>query len=90
MQRFYDGGATVCTLEKNAASVERLRAELPNIKAQIVDLADWDSTRKAVESFGAIDYAINSAGVIITQDLLNITQEAATLYESNHLIRIKI
>ncbi len=80
MQRFYDGGATVCTLDKNAAMVEQLKKELPNIRAEIVDLSDWDATKKAIESFGPIDHAINSAGVIITEELLSITKEAAALY----------
>lgn len=67
-------------MDKNPATIEQLRKDLPNIRAQVVDLADWESTKKAVESFGAIDYAINCAGVIITQDLLSITKEAAALY----------
>lgn len=80
VQRFYDGGATVCTLDKNPATVEKLRKELPRIRCEVVDLADWDATRKAVELFGAIDHVINSAGVIITEELLNITKESAALY----------
>lgn len=84
VQRFYDGGAIVCTLDKNPATVENLRKQLPNVKAEVVDLSDWDATRKVVESFGAIEYAINSAGVIITEEFLNIKKETAALYVKKH------
>lgn len=69
----------MCTIDKNLSTVEQLRNELPRVRAEIVDLSDWGATKKAVESFGAIDYVINSAGVIITEELLNITKEAAAL-----------
>ncbi|KAJ6648391.1 L-xylulose reductase [Pseudolycoriella hygida] len=86
VQRFYDGGATVFTLDKNPETIERLRNELPNIRAAIVDLSDWDATRKVVESFGGIDYLINSAGVIITEDLLSIKKESAALQVNVNLL----
>lgn len=85
MKRFYSGGATVCTVDKNPATVEQLRIEFPNIKAEIVDLSDWEATRKVVESFGVIDHVINSAGVIITEELLSIKKESAALYEQYSL-----
>lgn len=57
------------------------------MKAEVVDLSDWDATRKVVELFGPIDYAINSAGVIITEDLLSIKKESAALYvKKNSLV----
>lgn len=80
VQRFYIGGATVCTLDKNPATVEQLRTDFPNIKAEVVDLSDWEATKEVVESFGEIDHVINSAGVIITEELLNIKKESAALY----------
>ncbi|KAG4072942.1 hypothetical protein HA402_006622 [Bradysia odoriphaga] len=86
VQRFYDGGANVCTVDKNPATVEQLRKELPQIRAEVVDLADWDATKKVVESFGAIDHAINSAGVIITEELLNIKKESAALQLNVNLL----
>lgn len=79
VQRFYEGGAQVYTLDKNHKTVEQLRKELPNINAFVVDLSDWEATRKVVQSFGAIDHLINSAGVIITEELLSITKDSAAL-----------
>jgi len=86
VKRFYEGGATVCTLDKNPATVDQLRKDFPNIQAQVVDLADWEATKKVVESFGSIDHVINSAGVIITQELLSITKEAAALQLNVNLL----
>jgi len=88
IQRFYDGGATVCTVDKNPTTVEQLRKELANVKAEVVDLSDWDATRKVVESFGPIDYALNSAGVIITEEFLNIKKESAALQFSVNLLAV--
>lgn len=79
VQRFHDDGATVYTVDKNPETILKLRNELPGVTAEVVDLSDWDATRKVVESLGVIDHLVNSAGIVILQDFMEITKEAAGL-----------
>ncbi|ODM86946.1 L-xylulose reductase [Orchesella cincta] len=43
------------------------------------DLADWDATRKAIQSFGVLDHVVNNAAMAKPQKLLDITKESAKL-----------
>ncbi|ODM91589.1 L-xylulose reductase [Orchesella cincta] len=45
-----------------------------------IDLADWDGTRKTIESFGALDHVVNNAGVVIPQAFMDVTKEMANLH----------
>ncbi|ODM90348.1 L-xylulose reductase [Orchesella cincta] len=62
-----------------ADMIEQLRKELPKVTATVVDLSDWDATRKTTESFGAINHVVNNAGIIIPQPFMEITKDAASL-----------
>jgi len=75
VQRFHDDGAIVFTVDKNPESIQKLKQELPNVTAQVVDVADWDATRKVVESFGVLDHLVNNAGVLMTEPFLDISKE---------------
>lgn len=79
VQRFYDDGAAVYTVDKNPETIQKLCNELPGVTAEVVDLSDWEATRKVVESFGVIDHLVNSAGIAVFQDFMKITKEAAGL-----------
>ncbi|CAL8129024.1 unnamed protein product [Orchesella dallaii] len=80
VQRFHDDGAIVLTIDKNSETVEQLRNDLPSVTALLIDLTDWDSTRKAIESFGVLDHVVNNAGVIIPQSFMDVTKEMASLH----------
>lgn len=77
VQRFHDDGAIVFTIDKNPETVKELKDNLPSVTAEVVDLSDWDATRKAVESFGIIDHLINNAGIIVAEKFLDVTPDAA-------------
>jgi len=78
VQRFYDDGATVFTIDKNPETIKELKKALPNVTAEIADLSDWDGTRKVVESFGVIDHLVNNAGIFISQPFLDVSKDAFT------------
>lgn len=78
VQRFHDDGATVFTIDKNPETIQKLKKDLPSVTAEVVDIGDWDKTRKVVESFGVIDHLVNNAAFGILESFLDITQEAAT------------
>lgn len=66
-------------IDKNPELVEKLRKDFPGVKAEVVDITDWAATRKAIESFGPLDHLVNNAGILKTQEFMEITEEAASL-----------
>ncbi|CAL8129023.1 unnamed protein product [Orchesella dallaii] len=80
VQRFYKDGAIVLALDKNQETLEQLAKEFSNVVAKVVDLSDWDATRKAIESFGDVDHVVNNAAVVMTQKLMDITEDAALMH----------
>jgi len=64
---FAEKGATVCLLDCNKESVEKMKDEVPNASAYYVDVSDYSSISKAVEIVvaekGRIDILVNSAGI---------------------------
>jgi len=76
VQRFHDDGAKVFTVDKNPETIAELKKALPNVTATVLDLSDWDATRKVIESFGVIDHLVNNAGMMIPEEFLNISQES--------------
>lgn len=79
VQRFHDDGAKVFTIDKNPETIKKVKEELPNVTAEVVDLTDWEATKKVIESFGVIDHLVNNAGVCQLQTFFDITKEAANL-----------
>ncbi|ODM89044.1 L-xylulose reductase, partial [Orchesella cincta] len=80
VQRFHDDGALVLAVDKNSETIEQLQRELPNVKAVVVDITNWDETKKAIETFGAIDHVVNNAGILIPQTFMEITKDVASLH----------
>jgi len=79
VQRFHDDGAKVFTIDKNSEAIQELNRALPNVTAQVVDLNDWDETRKVVESFGVLDHLVNNAGIVIMEPFLEISKESMSI-----------
>ncbi|ODM89364.1 L-xylulose reductase [Orchesella cincta] len=65
---------------KDSDAIKPLQKELPNVTAVTVDVADWNETKKAIETFGAVDHVVNNAGIIIPQYFMEITKEMADLH----------
>lgn len=63
----YNAGATVYALSKTQANLDSLKQELPDIHIVLVDLSDWDATRRVVRECGPIDLLVNNAGTL-TED----------------------
>ncbi|ODM91588.1 L-xylulose reductase [Orchesella cincta] len=91
VQRFNEGGAIILALDKNAETIELLTKEFPNVVARVVDITDWDATKKAIESFGDVDHVVNNAAVVMPQKLMEVTRETALMhFEVNTLASINI
>ncbi|KAJ8314858.1 hypothetical protein KUTeg_007008 [Tegillarca granosa] len=50
-----DAGAEVFAVAKTQANLDKLKSEIPSVNIIAVDLADWETTRQAVEKVGNID-----------------------------------
>lgn len=54
-------GAKVFALARSRENLEKLKSEIPEVYIVVVDLADWESTKVAVESLGDLDFLVNNA-----------------------------
>jgi len=80
VQRLHDDGAIVFAIDKNAELIAKLKKDLPKVNAQVVDITDWETTRKVIESFGPLDHLVNNAGVLKTQEFMEISEEVASMH----------
>ncbi|ODM88185.1 L-xylulose reductase [Orchesella cincta] len=79
VQRFHDDKALVFVIDNNRETIDQLCKELPKVTAILADLADWDATRKAIQSFGVLDHVVNNAAMAKPQMLMDVTKESAKL-----------
>lgn len=50
--------------------------QCPGVETVCVDLADWETTEKALSSVGPVDLLVNNAAVALLQPFLEVTKEA--------------
>ena len=75
VSKFYAAGATVLALDCNEEAMAQLRSEFPSIIPIIVNLLDWNATKKAVESILPLNHLVNNAGILLGGELIDIPQE---------------
>src|ERR1700719_3638623 len=78
--RFFEEGAQVCILDRDAKACEAIRHRLPTIsKAIVADVTDRMQVEAAfaqtVRAMAAVDVLINNAGISIRHNFLDITPE---------------
>lgn len=78
-KKLNDLGARTIALSRTQEDLETLKAESPGIQTHQIDLGNWDTTRKLVESLGSIDLLVNNAGIARKKSFLE--TEKATLEE---------
>ncbi|MGH0126081.1 UNVERIFIED_CONTAM: hypothetical protein FKN15_016296 [Acipenser sinensis] len=66
-------GAEVIAVSRTQTDLDSLTAECPLITPVCVDLADWDSTGKALLDVGHVDLLVNNAAVATLQPFLEVT-----------------
>jgi len=76
VKKFHEGNALVFTVDRDEEALKKLKIEFPNVTYAVVDLSDWEATRKTVESFGPMDHLVNNAGVLIPETFLEITKDS--------------
>jgi len=80
----YGQGAIVYALSRNPDNLKALKLEFPSVNTICVDLADWDETRKALESLETMDCLINNAAVSLPASFWETTsKDFDTLYKTN-------
>ncbi|KAI0211724.1 L-xylulose reductase [Lamellibrachia satsuma] len=57
------GGAETIALSRTQDTLDKLKAENPEIITVCVDLSDWAAAKKAVEEIGPIDLLVNNAAI---------------------------
>ncbi|KAH3869390.1 L-xylulose reductase-like [Dreissena polymorpha] len=68
-------GVKVYGISRTQSDLDELRQEVPSIETRVVDIADWDATRKIVQDLGRIDLLINNAGITNWTGFLDVTQQ---------------
>ena len=74
-KRLLELNATVFGLDNNEEGLKTLKAEHPEITTLLVELRNWDETRKAIQSITPIQLLVNNAGVGEVVPFLEITDE---------------
>ncbi|CAL8110023.1 unnamed protein product [Orchesella dallaii] len=74
LERLYNDGAILFTLEKDPDFVDQLRKDFPNVRAEVADITDWNKTQEIIESFGPLDCLLNSAATFVFEAFLDITE----------------
>ncbi|EGW06279.1 L-xylulose reductase [Cricetulus griseus] len=69
-------GARVVAVSRTQADLDSLASECPGVETVCVDLADWETTEKALSSVGPVDLLVNNAAVALLQPFLEVTKEA--------------
>jgi len=75
IQKLYDDGAQIFTIEKDPELVQLLQKELPKATVASVDVRDWKATREAILKFGNLDHVVNNAGILQCQEFMDMTED---------------
>ena len=72
-----NAGGEVYALGRTKENIESLARETTNIHAVIVDLHDWEATKRELVKLEALDGVVNNAGVTPSfSDALDVTKES--------------
>jgi len=69
----------VILVDKDEAALKEAKKVIPDATTVVVDLLDWDATKKALETLGHVDHLVNNAGVNKREEFLDVTPEALDL-----------
>ncbi|XP_045187027.2 L-xylulose reductase-like isoform X1 [Mercenaria mercenaria] len=68
-------GAKVYGISRTQSDLDNLKQEVPSIETRLLDISDWDITRKIIEDIGPIDLLVNNAAVIKRTPFFEVTKE---------------
>ena len=72
-------GGEVYALGRNREHIESFATEYDNIHPIVVDLSDWEATRKVLEKLPAFDGVVNNASShIVTSEALDMSKDVLT------------
>jgi len=86
IQKLYDDGAQIFTIEKDPELVQLMQKELPKATVVSVDVRDWKATKEAILKFGNLDHVVNNAGILQCQEFMDMTEDVV---ESHLAINFK-
>jgi len=75
IQKLYDDGAQIFTIERDPELVQLMQKELPKATVVSVDVRDWKATREAILKFGNLDHVVNNAGILQCQEFMDMTED---------------
>ncbi|XP_063533592.1 L-xylulose reductase-like [Cydia strobilella] len=68
-------GAEVIAISRTKSYLDSLQKEYPSITTVTLDLANWEQSRKVLETLGHFDCLVNNAALGLTEDFLTTTPE---------------
>jgi len=75
IQKLYDDGAQIFTIERDPELVQLMQKELPKATVVSVDVRDWKATKEAILKFGNLDHVVNNAGILQCQEFMDMTED---------------
>lgn len=68
-------GAKVYGISRTKSDLDSLKREVPSIETRLLDIIDWDKTRRVVEEIGPIDMLVNNAAIVKRTPFFDVTKD---------------
>lgn len=68
-------GAKVYGISRTQSDLDSLKREVPSIETRLLDIIDWDTTRRVVEEIGPIDMLVNNAAIVKRTPFFDVTKD---------------
>lgn len=68
-------GAKVYGISRTQSDLDSLKREVPSIETRLLDIIDWDKTRRVVEEIGPIDMLVNNAAIVKRTPFFDVTKD---------------
>ena len=78
-KKFHAEKAIVILVDKDEAGLSEAKKVIPDALTMLIDLLDWEGTKKVLEGIGHVDHLINNAGVNKREEFLSVTPESLDL-----------
>ncbi|RWS23908.1 L-xylulose reductase-like protein [Leptotrombidium deliense] len=78
--RLAEYGAEVVAFDKDKESLEQLKNEHPSMEIHLIDISNWENTKKVISQIGPVDLLVNNAVHVKVDVFGNISEDDVDKY----------
>ncbi|RWS20127.1 L-xylulose reductase-like protein [Leptotrombidium deliense] len=75
VKKLVECDAKVIAVSKTKETLDSLKSELPQIETYVIDISDWNATKKLIEQIGPVDLLVINAAYAESTPIGNITED---------------